>query len=35
MLLAQQASSSRSNQEKMYVLEKLDVLVCHSECFGL
>jgi hypothetical protein len=33
--LAHQASCFRSNREKMYVLEKMDVPVCHSECFGL
>jgi hypothetical protein len=33
--LAQQASGSRSNREKPYVLEKLDVPVCHSGCSDL
>jgi Mlc titration factor MtfA (ptsG expression regulator) len=30
--LAQQASGFRSNREKLYVLEKSDILVCHSRC---
>jgi hypothetical protein len=33
--LAHEASGFRLNQEKLYVLEKLDVPVCHSECSGL
>jgi hypothetical protein len=33
--LAQQASSFRSNRENLYVLEKSDVLVCHSGRSGL
>jgi hypothetical protein len=32
--LAQQALGFRSNQEKFYVLEKLDVPVCQTGCFG-
>jgi hypothetical protein len=33
--LAHEASGFWLNQEKLYVLEKLDVSVCHSECSGL
>jgi hypothetical protein len=32
---AQQASYFRSNRRKLYVLEKLDVPICHSGCSGL
>jgi hypothetical protein len=33
--LAQKASCFRSNREKLYVLEKLDVLVCNFGCSDL
>jgi hypothetical protein len=33
--LAQQASCFRSNQGKLYILEKSDVLIYHSGCSGL
>jgi hypothetical protein len=33
--LAQQASDFQSNREKLYVLEKPDVLLCHSRCSDL
>jgi hypothetical protein len=35
IFLTLQASGFRSNQEKLYVLKKSDVLVCHSGCSGL
>jgi hypothetical protein len=33
--LAQQALGFLLNREKLYILEKMDVLVCHSRCSGL
>jgi hypothetical protein len=33
--LAHQASGFWSNQGKLYVLEKIDALVCHPRCSGL
>jgi hypothetical protein len=33
--LTQQASGFQSNREKLCVLEKPDVPVCHSECSNL